>query len=287
MIGRKSIVGLALLAALAFSAVAAQGAAAAFEPSTNINAFTCAEEAGLEDYADAHCDENVGTGNGEYGHKKFTGETAIEVTNANTKEETTGAVKAVLYAKLAGTPTYITAETVSGSGTIKNNGGQVEGNVTVEYTNTSVDGLNHCGVQEPIEVKANFEGVDQGGEMGLRFEGAGANFTEITFTNHEGTCALNGITIPVKGSAIGTAGNRSGEQTTEQIKATIAAIGGEEETEFLTSDPTANGSGATTVFEPEHGMESLEINKNTPAYFWSHTTTVNANNGTPIAITTE
>ena len=260
MTGRRSIVGLAALSALAICAFMAQSASAAFAPTTNTTAFTCALEGGKEDYADAHCDENVGAENGEYGHVAIaSGEpTDITITNENTASNTTASTPAILHSTLAGVSVTLEATEVHGEGYIENEGSgserQVTGHATVKYTNIHVSGIPNCEVAK-VTVEAKFEGVKQGGEMGLKFSPTeGTTFAEIPFSG-EG-CAFKGVTFNVKGSAIGTSGNGA----------------------------EANGSGATTVFEPGNGMESLTLGGG-PATFES-TVTTEMKEGNPIALTT-
>src|SRR5262245_34707505 len=85
---RRSAVGLSLICALVFCALAAQGASAA--EGKNTTAYECVKGGGSKDFSDAHCDNNVGAGKGEYGHvvlplnEKIT----LSITNEKTKNET-------------------------------------------------------------------------------------------------------------------------------------------------------------------------------------------------------
>ena len=271
MTGRRSIVGLALFSALLFSAFAAQSAMAAFVNNTNVTAFEC-KSGGALDYSDAHCDHAVSPGTGSFGHTAIgpVAGTEIEITNAGTKNNTTETEPADLHGVLAGAEATITATTVTGTGTISNVAGtgtemKVEGTATINYTGVTVDQPEHCTAVEPITVNAKFHGVKEGTKMGLQFEPlvAGGNFASITFGGGA-SCPLNGSTINVKGTAIGTAGGNTTNETEAR--------------------PEANGSGATTVFEAGNGMEALTIGGNT-ATFTSKTTT-KMKNGNPIALTT-
>lgn len=263
MIGRRSILGLSLLGAIAIFAFTAQSAFAVEGWSTNTNttAYTCVKGA-TEDFSDAHCDNQVTAGTGEYGHEQLpAGETTeITISNEGTTNNTTEAGPAVLESTLFGVNVKLTAQGVHGLGWIRNNepsAGEhtVTGRVVVEYTLVSVSGLKNCSVEEPIEVDASFKGVDNGsGAMGVEFEAAeeGNPFTKITFTGSK--CALNGVTIPVEGTAVGTGGAGS----------------------------EANNTGATTLFEGAH--EELHIG-GSPATFKSETTTRMVN-GNAISLTT-
>ena len=84
MIGRRAVVGLALLCALAFSAIAASSALAVEETT----AYTCVETPG--DFSDAHCKSGPP---GKFSHVEITPETTTEIEfsnkelGASTKEE--------------------------------------------------------------------------------------------------------------------------------------------------------------------------------------------------------
>ena len=81
MTGRRSVIGLSLLFALLFGALAAQSASAT--PGTT--AFTCSTAAAAKSFSDAHCDNE--TAEGSYGHIEVEPEkeVEIEITNAKTK----------------------------------------------------------------------------------------------------------------------------------------------------------------------------------------------------------
>ena len=219
MIRDRYTCGLALLGALLLCAFAAQGASAAFEPSTNTTAFTCVYE-GPErgDFEDEHCDHNVGPEAGDYGHE-------LIPLNQTTEGETTATSTAVLHATPAGLNITITATTGHGTGWLENiepSAGvhRVIGSGRSEYTGLKAEGsIKKCKVAEPIEVEADFESVEdpESGTMGGRFsevEGAGA-FTTITL---EG-CALAG-TYPIVGNAVATgAGEGKGSGATSVLEA--------------------------------------------------------------------
>src|SRR5882757_8683545 len=84
MIGRRSVIGLAVLCALVVGAFAAAGASA------EQRAYTCTPEAGVKDYAtaDQHCVTNIGSGGGR-GHTLIsTAGTKITGTNEKTASGT-------------------------------------------------------------------------------------------------------------------------------------------------------------------------------------------------------
>jgi hypothetical protein len=270
MIGRRSIVGLSLLSALLFSAFVAQSAFGAFVAAEHTTAFTCLSGE-TRDYTDAHCDNAVAPGTGSFGHKEIAPgtATAFEYTNAATKNSTTEPTPAVLESTIGGVVTKITASTATGTGTIENfvpatGQMQVKGKVKGSYTVLTVDEPEHCEV-ENNEIKleeSEFKGVKEGTKMGLEFKPVNAENVFAKFKLKGASCALNGVEIKVKGSVISTAGGGAGG----------------------TARPEANGSGATSIFEPGNGMESLKIG--TVEAKFTSTVTNKMTAGNPIALTT-
>lgn len=266
MIGRRATVGLSLLCALMFCAFAAQSASAA--KSTKTTAVTCVEKGGNEDFEDAHCDKKVADFKGKFGHEAIPNKTTTEITVDNT---TTGGATdpAVLKGKAFGASSEITCTTVHGEGTIHNEetSGKhtVTGTITVKYTGCSVQKPAKCEVAEPIEFKSDFEGVEEVGseknEMGVEFKPheGGKVFVGITFKNKGAeSCAFNGKTINVEGSAIARGTPASSE---EHSGAT---------SRFLHNTITTD---KTLIFGGEAaGFESIN--------------TVRMKNGNPISLTT-
>ena len=115
MIGRRSVIGIAVLCALALCAFSATSASA-FE-----TAFTCAPNTttGAEQFSDAHC-VNGATGNVGFKHVEIAegSTTNITGTNAKTASGTTAAATAKLEGTLAGVETAIVCTTVANSGTV-------------------------------------------------------------------------------------------------------------------------------------------------------------------------
>ncbi|HEY2053664.1 MAG TPA: hypothetical protein VGH14_06990 [Solirubrobacterales bacterium] len=260
MIGRKSIVGVALFSVFAFLVVAVQGAAAReYEPTTNTTAVTCAPQEKGE-FSDEHCDSFVGAPNGKFSHVRIAPgtSTSIEVTNEKTGPETKSAEKAVLKGTLFGVESLITAETVSGTGSIKNvesgTNMQVEGEVTTKFTKVKVDKPEGCSIQEPIEFTTKFRGVKDKAaptRMGLEFFPKEGNTFVILHLSGGLLCPAN---AEVTGTTVATGGS-SGE----------------------------HGSGATAVFTEEDS--NLKFGGN-PASFTGKFTTRMSGGGNPIALTT-
>jgi hypothetical protein len=199
MIGRKSVIGIAVLCALAVSAFAASSASAGGR------AFTCSTSATLKDYNDAHCVTNIGSG-GSRGHVEITtpGQ-AIEGTNGETESGTSAAAPSKLEGTISGFETAVKCTALTGTGTLTNEATFVKGSGTIHYTGCSVTkppGIG-CKVKESKvnteELKATTSGL---AANKLKFEPAGTKFAVITIEGCE-TAALNKA-FPVTGSLIAT-----------------------------------------------------------------------------------
>ncbi|MGB7685469.1 MAG: hypothetical protein WBL45_06755 [Solirubrobacterales bacterium] len=271
MIGRRSTIGLSLLCALAFCAFAAQSASAVH--AKNTTAFTCIWAGpGNGEFADPHCDEKVGLGNGPYHHKEIpplpVETTELEVTNETTEEATeplklnsvvAGVGMEVLCKKAASAAktTYLHNVDIEGNHT-------VTGTILINVTECEVKKPTNCKIKEPIVITATFEGVEGLGkgkdERGLEFKGEGkeGEFATLNFSGEK--CAFAGKAFPIQGSAIGTG----------------------------QPGPKEEWSGSTAKFEtgPESNtMESLVIGKS-PVEFTGGFTTRMAGGGNPISLTT-
>jgi hypothetical protein len=256
MIGRKAVIGLALLCSLAFCAVVAQGAAA------EQTVFTCAPGAGAaptKDFTDAHCDNTVEPGKGTFHHVTIEKgkKTEITLTNSATENETKSAARAHLFiSKLHGvSEVEVNCTTISGTGTMENTetsgvmGASGEG--TIKFTGCTAN--KNCTVAEPIETAvkgALVEGLSSEG-MGLKFEPkTGTTFTSITFSG--ASCPLKAFgAIPVAGSTIGTAhGEPKGEGATVYFgEMGSITVGGETaslEGKVTLKGPNGNALTATT-----------------------------------------
>jgi len=209
MIGCRATVGLSLLCALLFCALAAQGALGANKGTT---AFTCSSTATVKDFADAHCDKAVNPGEGKFGHVKIEKDvsTELEITNLETKSET----KERFPAKFAVKGLFkVNCNTVTGTATafnFENLGAHFNlgGKIQVDYTACEVTEPELCKVKEPIEVKgagsitSTGESVNED-EMGVTIHPAEEKpFAEVTFEG-EG-CKLKGKKFKIEGIAVGT-----------------------------------------------------------------------------------
>lgn len=268
MIGRRSVIGLTLLSALLFTVFATQSAVAA--TAVNTTGFTCIKGEGAKDFADAHCDKNVGAGKGEYGHVlvPLGKEMEVEVGNEGVTEETKSTEPAVLKSSIGLTKTEISCASAKGKGsglqkdTEGKHGGTGSG--STKFSGCKVVTPLKCTVKEPIEVSVAGGPVEalgpEANEMAGEVKGAGEKetFTQITYEGPE--CALKGLGFSVTGSAFVTSG-----PTTE-------------------SSQTNKWTGATAVYTPKNGMEKLKLGSNTAEV--SVITTVRAVGGAPLSGTT-
>lgn len=110
MTGRRTIVGLCMLCALALSAIAAQSAAAI---PTGTTAFTCVEGVNKQ-FDSEHCSTTVG--GAKFGHVVVPQDETTEIigTNAKTNSTTTGSTITALTATISGVATELQATTVEG-----------------------------------------------------------------------------------------------------------------------------------------------------------------------------
>jgi hypothetical protein len=215
MIGRRAVLGLSLLLALLCSAFLAQNAAAV--AAKNTTAVTCVKGGGMQDFKDAHCDENVGAGKGEYGHVAIEPgkTTTVVITNEKTKNGTTETTPTTFKGTAFGAKLEGSCQTVTGEGTFKNEEPEPgvhtgSGTGTIKATNCKVDKPLKCTVKEPLEIPGIGSPVEELGagknEMGAELKPAkGEIFSSVTLENKGAEkCALAGKPLEVKGTAIAT-----------------------------------------------------------------------------------
>jgi hypothetical protein len=254
---QRTAVGLSLICALLFGALAAQSASAA--EGKNTTAYECVKGEG-KDFSDAHCDNHVA---GEFGHKALgLGKTSITVSNEKTKNNTTEAAPAIMKGTVFGVATEIECKTVSGEGSLTNEEPaagthRVKGSVTAKFSTCTVKKpALGCTVKQPIEVSSNVEGVEKLGteanEMGLEFKPTGEHFATLKI---EG-CFVAG-TYNVDGTAIATG----------------------------TPSPKEKWSGATSIFTEAMTKTTLKLAGNA-ASITSSTTVTNSATGNPVSLTT-
>ena len=268
MIGRRTTVGLSLLCALLFSAIAVQSASAV--KAVNTTAVTCVENAGLKDFKDAHCDEKVTAGTGKFGHEAIKNDETTEIeatntTNAVLKGKAFGAASEITCTKVASEAKKAFFHNIEHAATKQHT---VTGTLISSFTECSVQKPLKCDVKEPIVVEAEgeaVEGLESGGKketMGFQVKAkAGKPFAAITYINNGAEkCALKGKTVNVTGSAIATG-------TPEPSKAN-------------------KHGGATGHYDHEKITATKELLLGGEAAGIHLTTTVKMTGGNPIALTT-
>jgi hypothetical protein len=182
MIGRRAIFSLCILCALAFSASATQGAAAA-----GGRLFTCVNTAPVKDFATEHC--KPGQAGTAYGHVAITEPTHLGFDNDKTNATTTGPTNSVFKETIAGT------------------------NLELESTG-AIEGLGAGGNEE---VGGEWRGSVETNANGLTYNGvivkAPAGKGCKVFEDKEGVKGTEGVveTKPVKGHTLVT------ETTTEVV----------------------------------------------------------------------
>jgi hypothetical protein len=279
MIGRRSVVGLSLLCALAFCAFAAQSASAA--TAVNTTMFTCVDVGSVGDFTDEHCDNTGVPGKEKFGHVAVTNPsgTEIDVSNQKVTNSTKDAEPALLKSKVAGTKVTIECTAVKNNAaksSLKNveteKKHNIEGSSVTEFSTCNVKELTKCVVAEPIVASANVKGVEglegpkgEKNAMGLEYEGSGVEktFATVEFKNKGAeSCAVNLKSFPVKGSAISTCG-----QTTESAQEN-------------------KDCGATLVFTEKFKMQTLKLGVENAEFSTILTPFMAGANGKPISGTT-
>jgi hypothetical protein len=267
MIGRKTVLGLSLLCAFVFSAIAVQSASAAPVESNNTTAVTCVKQAKATfKFKDADCSvESAEKGTkGEFEHVALTtksGEaTAIEGVKVGANPILIGeafGVKAEVECKKA----------VTSEATVVNTESEKKHKVSGQATTTFSEGCTvtnqkNCTVKEPIKAVTIYRGVDgevaKGGkeEMGTEFKPkTGTTFTTLEFS---GAFCL----LPAKAEVTGTA--------------TATGVG---------AGKTPTYSGSTLKFTKAMTEETLKFAGN-PASFTLESTVKMTESGNPISLTT-
>jgi hypothetical protein len=214
MIGRKSVIGIAVLCALVLSAFAAASASA------EQRAYACSESFTPREYSDAHCVNKVSEG-AKFGVKEEPTGTAVTIsaTNAKTASSTEKASPATLRGTLAGVKTEITCTTVTGTGTLTNAAASTSGSGTLNYTG--------CTVVEPAgkgcqvgNVTATVKATTVGQAANrLKFEPSvtGGNFATVGISG----CANEAppaASYPVTGSLVATTEGATTSTTLTEVE---------------------------------------------------------------------
>ncbi|HET7444431.1 MAG TPA: hypothetical protein VFJ57_07210 [Solirubrobacterales bacterium] len=236
MIGRKAMVGLALLCALVFGAVSAQSA---FAVGTTV--ATCKLNTGKGAFKDAHCSTKEAGGNYEAPEVTENAETFFEGSNSLTKAETTASTPAVLTSTVEGVATEVECSTSASTGGFKNKEteeskimyAESQGAIkltTITYTGCVVQKPKAAGEECTVNSKGKAAGTivtnqlsgitgteKIGGveEMYVVVLGPGEVFAELTFT------AVGGKTCPAALTKKALA--LTGEAKLEAIGATMVS----------------------------------------------------------------
>jgi hypothetical protein len=134
MTGRRSIIGIAVLGALALCAFGAAGASATGR------AFMCEgnTEAGKEQFSDAHC-VVAAEGSGGFRHIPIVSVQAYVASNGKTASGTTAAQPAKLKTTVAGVEVEVECTTVSGEGSLSNSETSASGTGSIKYSGCTVN----------------------------------------------------------------------------------------------------------------------------------------------------
>jgi len=225
MTGRRALIGLSLLCALAFTAFSAASASAA-TTTEGTTAVTCvAEPLNHGDFADAHCDTTK-TGEGAFKHVAITETTEVTGTNEKTASETTASTPAVLEATVGGIATKLEAKKVDSLCSLTNSSTGEKPAVDswtlskckVTYTEVAVTTPANCTVHSPGQaagtvVTNELMGTLVGNgtsSMSVKFEPEGVGpppFFELEFAG--ASCAINGLKPTVTGDASATLSGQS------------------------------------------------------------------------------
>lgn len=235
MTGRRAIVGLCMLCALVFSAIAAQSASAA---SNGLTAFTCKAVTPniekTEGFSKEHCTEaDKVTTKANFEHFAIAEETTTQITGGNT---TTGGAKenAILKSTQAGVKEALEAKTVEKKpGTeawMKNRKDPttgehyIEGEGILTYTEVEVTEpagkgckvFESEGVNEKMVSTKKLKATSKGQGMGLKFEPAeGTVFSEFVISGCS-VAALNGV-YKAEGSLVANVNGATLTTTEEEV----------------------------------------------------------------------
>ncbi|HEV7562223.1 MAG TPA: hypothetical protein VGO24_01860 [Solirubrobacterales bacterium] len=208
MTGRRAIISLCALCALAFCAAAAQTAAGATLGTT---AFTCKKLGKPQDFTKAHCKgADLSPGNGEYGHVAIPENTTTEVyaTNAATGANTETSVLTTLHSVQAGITFEIQAKSIHGEGWLTNakdpvtGEHYVHGEIVLNDTEAEVvkPAGKGCKIKGGKIVSEKLKATTKGQGMALKVEPAAGALISKFEVEGCSIAALNGA-YELKGSA--------------------------------------------------------------------------------------
>jgi hypothetical protein len=271
MIGRKTVVGLSLLCALMFSAMAVQSAVAAPTKSVRLTAFTCKKEKTKEfTFNDEHCTSDNKEKKGEFEHREI----AKDVTTAIDAKRKAGSPEPKLVGELFGVKAEVSCEKAESTGNIHNvesGGAEKKHTVTGELTTTfsgncRVTNQPNCTVQEKITAETLYEGVEgevaKGGknEMGVQQRPKeGETFTTLKFGSKEGKLCLLPAEAKVTGTAIATGVEGGGKEPVYSGAINVFTKAMTEETLKFGGNPASFTLESTVTMKPEPEKEANPI----------------------------
>lgn len=240
MIGRRSVVALAVLCALVLSAVSVASASAT-------EAVECSSSASKIDKFGAHCLAVPAGKTANFGHLGLSaGSHEFTATNANTASETTAGAVSLLAGVISGVAVEIQCTGVSGTGSLENAGSQTKGTGVLTYAGCTI--LKPAGrgcVVHGGSITTNSLAAESEGASSLKFKPAsGETFVSITWEK----CTVSALnnTYPVTGTmkatvtGATTTSTEAGvtEQNTLKFGGSKAALAG-----ALTIKSAASGNG--------------------------------------------
>jgi hypothetical protein len=197
MAGRKSVLGIAVLCALIFGALASSASA-------EETAWECTEEAEPLIYQDAHC--LIAGPVEEFGTVEFAEgkENKITGTNAATASGTSAAAVSKLKGALSGVVTEVQCTGLEGTGQLTNAAASVTGTGVIKYTGCSVTAPagKGCVVTGGTVTTKTLKGTTVGQAANkLKFSpNSGTEFASVPISS----CSIGSLnnTFPVTGSLV-------------------------------------------------------------------------------------
>jgi hypothetical protein len=231
MTGSRAAIGLSLLCALVFCALAAPAAMAV--PSGTAF-YTCVKDVGNGTFEDEHCTKEKA--NGDFKHVLIpAGTTEVTVNNNSTG---LGVTNSVLVGEAGGSKFELEATGFMAKNAWIENTKVGEADIGVgggegTFTGVKVKNLPKCGIVDlntkTLEEVDLFNTVAETKNMEVDFRPkVGTVFAEMEFIQIAPTCALKGIKIKVEGTATGVPNGATLEFTKASTEASKAVCEGKE-----------------------------------------------------------
>jgi hypothetical protein len=264
MIGRRAVIGLSLLCALVFSAIAAPGAMAETKTAT---AFTCVPAEGGAGFSKEHCREADAVSSGaKFKHAEIPpGEwTATHASNEKTAEETKASTNGVVTATVGGLKATITCKKITVTGEIENfedpvtKAMDIKGRKGVIHASECVLSgalatIEGCKVENETIITNELDGTSLVGTMEAESSPPGGVFATIRLTGCK-TKSLNETGLSVTGTMKGIGDGATGE-TTVASSSGLKVAG---QSASLTSKVTVRMTNGTTLENPISGTTIID-----------------------------